>query len=195
MQNERNLSSTSNSVGDFNSSNRSSNDVDLNSVTNSKSYQISDIGSSNKSSNDTYNEETPCEFVNYIDNEIKNSMLTINEIKELIKEKMINEYCPYVIKSTKSKAATYYIYYKCAIKKCESYFRLKFVNNKLSETKSEWKHNHPMNRLFLEGNYLLISKDKKDEICGMRMNGASPGYIRKSLNLTISHTHSVCSIL
>ena len=40
--------------------------------------------------------------------------------------------------------------------------------------------------LFLEGNYLLISKDKKDEICGMRMNGASPGYIRKSLNLTIS---------
>ena len=113
-------------------------------------------------------------------------MLTINEIKELIKEKMINEYCPYVIKSTKSKAATYYIYYKCAIKKCESYFRLKFVNNKLSETKSEWKHNHPMNRLFLEGNYLFISKDKKDEICGMRMNGASPGYIRKSLNLTIS---------
>ena len=60
MQNERNLSSTSNSVGDFNSSNRSSNDVDLNSVTNSKSYQISDIGSTNKSSDDTYNEETIC---------------------------------------------------------------------------------------------------------------------------------------
>ena len=60
MQNEHYLSSTSNSVGDFNSSNRSSNDVDLNSVTNSKSYQISDIGSTNKSSDDTYNEETIC---------------------------------------------------------------------------------------------------------------------------------------
>lgn len=130
---------------------------------------------------------TPIEFRTFIDNEIRQlSSSNIESIKDAIKEKMILYYCPYVINSTKSSSGMYYIYYKCGIKNCKSGFRLKFYNGIISDTKSEWQHDHTMDRMYLESNYFMMSNDKKEEICKLRMNGASPGYIRKSLKLAIS---------
>ena len=79
-----------------------------------------------------------------------------------------------------------YIYYKCRIKDCKSFFRLKFVGEKLYETKSHWEHNHPTNKIFIESKFPLITEEIKNSIHKLRIDGASPGFIRKSLNLTIS---------
>ena len=108
------------------------------------------------------------DFIDYIDNqmhlEAANSNLSIEKIKEKIKERMYSNYCPYIIGSTKSRNEIKYMYYKCRIKDCKNFFRLKFVGEKLYETKSHWEHNHPTNKIFIESKFPLITEEIKNSI-------------------------------
>ena len=131
-----------------------------------------------------FEEETPKDFIEYIAQQI--GCINFDNFKSCIKDQFAIFKCPYAIAESKKREITSYIYFKCRMKNCNSNFKVKFRNDKLVSYSGFWIHNHPMNPRFVESMFCLLTKDVKQEITELRSKGASPYYIRKNLNLSIS---------
>ena len=129
-------------------------------------------------------ESTPIEFIDYIKGRI--GMSAFDDFKIDIKDQMAIHRCPYSIFESKKRDITSYVCYKCRFKDCPSHFSVKFRDSILCNCSGEWIHNHSMNKRYVESFFCLLTSKQKEEINDLRSKGASPYFIRKNLNLSIS---------
>ena len=128
-------------------------------------------------------ESTPQEFINSIME--KMYLSEFDEFKTNIKDEMAKYRSPYAIKESKRRKGMSYIIYICRVKNCSSHFEVKF-DDKLISLSGEWTHNHPINHRYIESMFCLLTAQEKEKIHSLRIMGASPYFIIKNLNLSIS---------